>query len=67
MKNLAGPLILLLVIGLIIFALSQRQNIFAPDQNPEGEGAVVVVTSENFDQVVMKSDLPVVLDFGAPW
>ncbi|MDR3553005.1 MAG: thioredoxin [Clostridia bacterium] len=26
-----------------------------------------IVTSENFDQEVMKSDVPVLIDFWAPW
>jgi thioredoxin 1 len=49
----------------IIFpiGLSSQQ----PQPEPEPTGEVIVVTDATFDQTVLNSDVPVLVDFWAPW
>lgn len=35
--------------------------------NPNSSGTLLVVTEDNFDELVLRSDVPVVIDFWAPW
>jgi len=38
-----------------------------PPPPPPAEGKVIELTEATFDQIVLGSDIPVLVDFGAPW
>jgi len=64
----------LIILRLIILRyLSGRQTIYGKQRNQQGintatNGAIIVeVTDGNFEQTVLKSDQPVLVDFWATW
>jgi thioredoxin 1 len=44
-----------------------RPDVAQPDSSPAGEGAPIAVTDSTFDQEVLRSASPVLVDFWAPW
>jgi len=53
-------------LGLLLLAGCNTGNVETPSPSSQGIDPVVL-TEENFDQIVLSSTIPVLVDFGAEW
>jgi thioredoxin 1 len=56
-----------LLVGLALCLASCAPETATSSKSPAGKSRVIVLTEKNFDEEVLKSAKPVLVDFWAPW